>query len=630
MSINGICSGLFAAGYAMANGVDNTTGEGDWRYFGHISKLCLKQPTADAALDLFIKWAMVISPNEDTGQWIDCIQANCKQVNDPSKPTLEKLNGVLKGFAELGGGAHNCDQWGNLKSFSSYLLTLAASLSSVPVNTSPDFSIFNLESATAALMAYTRFIAETAASGSQTGCGDWGAFQACADSALNQNSADSSLNTFISMVAGLGPNEDDGQWNDNIKANCAKVVGASTQKKYEGVMKGFLDLGEGAHNISQWGCLRVFASAMTQMHFNAILMDDRNIEMTDVVSAFGRLSKAYSRCYYTINSGPVSLANDLTSHFKGISSYGGKLIFTHSNVGSDAGVGKRVVAFEPTFTQDITAADPQDTQPGNLHHPCSSQACGRYMAMGIQTSEDDKTASQIQIQDLSRIIFNDPIIDNPAWTIDWPGGINGVALGKESGPDGKYILAGIQGNTLQFYSSASPNMVDTNGNLTAFTRIWGTTAFAESGCGLALITQSDGKMYLVTIDGDDDGTKRNQVCLYLIERDVNKVINGVLSILPPIDLSGFVDSSKPVDELAGSVAALEAFIPGMVILAGVGEKFLNTSFRWGKGLEVTSPDSFRVFGSDRNSIPLSQISSGTFFGFTKDFSVCVWASELPN
>jgi len=626
ITVNGICSGLFVAGYEMANGVDNTTGQGDWRYFGHISKLCLKQPTADAALDLFIKWAMGINPNEDTGQWIDHIQKNCKQVAGAST-TLEKLNGVLKGFAELDGGAHNCDKWGVLKGFSNYLLTLTASMPSIPVKTTPDLSIFNLESATVALMASLKFIAGTAAGGSQTGAGDWSAFESCADSALAENSADASLNTFISMVAGLTPNEDDGQWTDHIQESCKQVAGASTQKKYAGVMKGFVELDEGAHNLSQWSRLRNFASTMLQFHFNVVLMDDRNIEMHDVESAFRRLSKTYSRCYYSINSGPVSLAADATSHFKGISSYGGKLIFTHSNVGIDEGVGKRVVAYEPTFTQDITAGDPQDTQPGNLHHPCSSQACGRYMAMGIQTSEGDLTASQIQIQDLSGIIFNDPIVDNTAWTIDWPGGINGVALGKESGPDGKYILAGIQGNTLRFYSSASPTMVDTNGKLTTFTKIWDTESFAESGCGLALITQSDGTMYLVTIDGDTVGRKMNQVSLYRIERNGNQVINGVTPLLNPIDLSGFVDTSQPVAELAvAGVAAALGSLGAIGTLVSLGALVLDTSFRWGKGLEVTSPDSFRVFGSDRNSIPFSQLN----MGFTKDFSVCVWASELPN
>jgi hypothetical protein len=249
------------------------------------------------------------------------------------------------------------------------------------------------------------------------------------------------------------------------------------------------------------------------------------------------------------------------------------------------------------------------------------------MAMGIQTSEGDLTASQIQIQDLSGIIFNDPIVDNTAWTIDWPGGINGVALGKESGPDGKYILAGIQGNTLRFYSSASPTMVDTNGKLTTFTKIWDTESFAESGCGLALITQSDGTMYLVTIDGDTVGRKMNQVSLYRIERNGNQVINGVTPLLNPIDLSGFVDTSQPVAELAvAGVAAALGSLGALGTLVSLGALVLDTSFRWGKGLEVTSPDSFRVFGSDRNSIPFSQLN----MGFTKDFSVCVWASELPN
>ncbi|WP_437678280.1 hypothetical protein [Sorangium sp. So ce131] len=622
MTINGICSSLFAAAYAMSTTVDNTTGAGDWRYLGHISKLCLKQAMPDDALDLFIRWAVQINPNEDIGQWIDHIQSNCSQVQ--GKTTLEKLNGVLKGFTDLGGGEHNCDQWSVLRDFSSNLSSGTASMPPVPVNTPPDLSIFNLDSATAAIMGYINYVAGTAAGGSQTGAGDWSAFQSCAASGLAQNSADASLDAFLAQVKGLTPNEDAGQWTDQIQAHCAQGAGGTTQQKFNGIMVGLAGLGTGAHNLSQWALLRSFASAIQQLHFNVLMPTDRNIEMNDVESAFRRLSTAYSRCYYSIDTGPVAVIADVASHFKGISSYGGKLIFTHSNVGTEGGVGKRIVAYEPIFAQDIAAADPQDTEPNNLQHPCSSQACGQYMAMGIQTSEGDTTDSQIQIQDLSQIVFNGLIKD--IGSIPWPDGINGVALTKEHGPDGKYILAGIQGNTLQFYSSAGPDMVDASGNLTVFTKVWGTSVFGESGCGLALITQADGKLYLVTIDGDIDGTKMNHVSLYCVERDGNQIINGVSAMLSRIDLSGFVDTSAPVDELMSAVS----LIPGGAVLAHLGAPILNTSFRWGKGLEVTSPDSFRVFGSDRNSIPLSQISSGTFIGWTKDFSVCVWESNLPS
>ena len=97
-------------------------------------------------------------------------------------------------------------------------------------------------------------------------------------------------------------------------------------------------------------------------------------------------------------------------------------------------------------------------------------------------------------------------------------------------------------------------------------------------------------------------------------------------MLSRIDLSKFVDTSDAVTELENALS----FLPPLSILVDIGSAVLNTSFRWGKGLEVTSPDTFRVFGSDRNSIPLSQISRGTFLGWTKDFSVCVWESSSPQ
>lgn len=615
--IDQICTALFTAGFAASTSVDNTTGEGDWRYFGQIAKLSLKQQTARQALDKFIQGALLIQTDEDTGQWIDHIQDSCKKVNDPSLSDSDVLNGVLAGFTNLDEGAHNTGQWSDLKYFAQYLAQLTQLPAALP---QPTETIFGLDAATFAVMAYTNYVASEAASGNHTGSGDWSAFQQCAVTALSQTTTDAALAEFISQVSGLQPNEDDGQWGI-IQAACRGVSDPSktTRQKFNGVVAGYTDLDEGAHNLEQWSSLKGYASALQQLHFNAFVTDDRNIEMNNVEAAFAQLSTTYSRVYYSIDEGPVSLIADATSHFKGISAFGGKLIFTHTNVGTDGGVGKRIVGYEPIFSQDINTANPQDSAPSNLQHPCSSQACGRYMAMGIQTSESDTSDSQIQIQDLNGIPLNEPIVD--IGSIPWPGGINGVGLTKEQGPDGKYILAGIQGNTLRFYVSADSNMVDADQKLTTFTQVFETTAFPESGTGLALITQTDGTIYLVTIDGEPG--EYNYVTLYKLKRDGRQNICGVSDSLKRIDLSHFSDSSEPIGELEGALS----WIPGLSILIGIGDKYLETSFRYGKGLEVTSPDSFRVFGSDRNCIPLSQISRGTFMGWTKDWSVCVWESD---
>lgn len=616
MPIDQICNALFTACFTVSTSVDNTTGEGDWRYFGQVAKLSLAKQKVRDALDMFITGVLTLQPNEDDGQWSH-IQDNCRQVNDPSLSDLNVLAGVLLGFEQLDEGAHNTDEWGDLKGFSQYLAAVAALPATSP---QPTDTIFSLDAATVALMAYTDYVAAEAAGGDQTGSGDWAAFQLCAQAALNQTTADAALTTFISNVCALQPNEDEGQWGIVIAAcQGASAPSTTTRQKYNAVTISYTALAEGAHNLDQWGSLKGYAFAARQLHFNTYAPDNRNIEMNDVETAFAQLSTTYSRVYYSIDQGPVSLLADATSHFKGISAYGGKLIFTHTDVGSDGGVGKRIVGYEPIFCQDINTDNPQNTAPQNLQHPCSSQASGRYMAMGIQTSESDTSNSQIQIQDLNAIPLGGLIAD--IGSIPWPGGINGVGLTKEQGPDGRYILAGIQGNTIRLYVSAGPNMVDPDGQLTAFTQIYQTEAFPESGTGLALITQTDGAIYLVTIDGEPG--EYNHVTLYKVLRDGQGNVNGFSDSLQRIDLSHFYDSSEPIGELEAALV----WIPLLSILIDIGDKYLETSFRYGKGLEVTSPDSFRVFGSDRNCIPLSQISRGTFIGWTKDWSVCVWDSD---
>src|SRR5262249_38364051 len=151
------------------------------------------------------------------------------------------------------------------------------------------------------------------------------------------------------------------------------------------------------------------------------------------------------------------------SHFKGISAYGSRLFFTHTDIGTGGGVGKIPIGPQPDFANAINTGKPFDVSPENLQHPCSSQPCGQFMAMGLQTSGDDLTGSCIQFYDLS------PVVDGKQMrligSLPWPGGINGVALGRESGSDGKYVLAGIQGSNLQIKRSRESRLVDSNGHL---------------------------------------------------------------------------------------------------------------------------------------------------------------------
>jgi hypothetical protein len=350
--------------------------------------------------------------------------------------------------------------------------------------------------------------------------------------------------------------------------------------------------------------------------------DDRNIEMNDVRSVFSKFTGKYKRCSYIIDRGPIAITAMVESHFKGISIYAGRLSLTHTNVGQGGGVGKIPIGPLPDFANAINMGAPQDVSPDNFQHPCSSQACGKYMAMGLQKTADDCTGSRIQFYDLSPV--TGAAGANPdirlMGSLLWDGGINGVALTKEHGTEGKYILAGIQGTNLRIYRSQSSSL-ERDGKLTAFDKLCDTN-FPESGCGLALITQTNGDIYLVTMDGEPKatGTSPNYMSLYKL--DLNSSI-------------GYIDLSKrkdcPVTDVSPAVQIIGIF--GLVILgpiigpimASMAAGMLNSSFRWGKGLEITSPDSFRVFASDRNSFPWDRTPFVSYVDC--DFSVCVWDSD---
>jgi len=351
--------------------------------------------------------------------------------------------------------------------------------------------------------------------------------------------------------------------------------------------------------------------------------DERNIEMKDVQSVFSKFAGKYKRCSYIIDRGPIAITAMAESHFKGISIYAGQLTLTHTNIGQGGGVGKIAIGPQPDFDKTINMGAPQDVSPSNLQHPCSSQACGKYMAMGLQKTADDSNSSQIQFYDLS------PATD-AAWanrdirlmgSLPWDGGINGVALTKEHGTEGKYLLAGIQGTNLRIYRSQSSSL-EQDGKLTAFDKLLDTKTFPESGCGLALVTQTNGDIYLVTMDGEpkETGISPNYISLYKL--DLNSLI-------------GYIDLSTRKDCLVTDVSPAVNIISTVgrailgptigPIMASMADGMLNSSFRWGKGLEITSPGSFRVFASDRNSFPWDR--TPLVSSVDCDFSVCVWDSD---
>jgi hypothetical protein len=85
--------------------------------------------------------------------------------------------------------------------------------------------------------------------------------------------------------------------------------------------------------------------------------------------------------------------------------------------------------------------------------------------------------------------------------------------------------------------------------------------------------------------------------------------------------------------ISDSLTILEAYLknaqpfwgPLLAGLLELGNDVLNSSFRWGKGLSITSATSMEIYATDRNVVPLSHLPNS---GSKKDFSVVVWATPL--
>ena len=358
-------------------------------------------------------------------------------------------------------------------------------------------------------------------------------------------------------------------------------------------------------------------------------MTRANVQLDDVISVFKRIPATPSyRKYYKCGDLPTSLSGTFLSHFKGIATYAGKMIFSHTNLDftptqngkmivADLLPGPGLAATEGTF----------DTLHPGWPHPCSMQACGSFMALGIQASASGPGAdsSEIEILCIGETAVNMP--PRLIGTIERPRiGVNGVGFTRMAGPRGLYLIAAVNGSTLTLYRSRFPELLTDGleGNA-VFDEIFQTESFAESGAGLALLTQADGSIFLLTMNADDDGTN-SKACLYQVTNLEGPSPGPAVNKLDEVSL--------PITDMSDTVSDLQKYMPLIVpvpvlgpalslLLAILGRNVLNSSFRWGKGLRITSPTSMELYASDRNVIPLSHIP---VIGSEKDFSVVVWAT----
>ncbi len=374
------------------------------------------------------------------------------------------------------------------------------------------------------------------------------------------------------------------------------------------------------------------ADALEQVEMEKIV--EANLQLNDVVSVFNNIPTTPSyRKYYKCSALPTSCTGMVQSHFKGIASYGDKMIFSHTNLDITPTLnGQTIVAdFLPGPGLAKTEATFDTLHPG-WPHPCSVQACGSFMALGIQASASSPGSDVSEIQ----ILWIGEAAVNRAFTligtIERPQmGVNGVGFTKMTdSTGGLYLIAAVNGNTLTLYQSQFPELLKDGfqGNA-IFNEIFQTDSFAESGAGLALLTQADGSIFLLTMNADDDGTN-SKACLYQVTNvegpSPSPALNKVGEVnLPVTDLS---DTVSDLEKYMSSILPFPVLGPALNWLFNIlGTKVLNSSFRWGKGLAITSPTTIELYASDRNVIPLSHIPA---IGSEKDFCVVVWASAPPT
>lgn len=340
-----------------------------------------------------------------------------------------------------------------------------------------------------------------------------------------------------------------------------------------------------------------------------------NQEMTNVPAAFASISTSRTRQYYQCGTAPTSIVGLLQSHFKGIGRFGDKLIFTHTNltpVGSPNGA--YLIADRIGSGNQGTVEATCDTMHPGWPHPCACQACGSFMAMGIQAAASGvgSQVSEIQILDLRLTQVNQPA--KVIATIPRPNdGVNGVGMTKEPGRDGRYLVAAINGQNLTIYRSRTSSLI--GGAPPEFDEVCSLATFPDSGAGVALVTQADGQIFMITLNADDSGAN-NTATLYFLD----------LQSSPPWRLKDSLAMTIPgMSDCILELENVASFLPlAGILLRTFVAPVLNSSFRWGKGVAITSPSTLELYASDRNDLSLSSIRG---LNLTKDFGIVIWGSD---
>jgi hypothetical protein len=367
---------------------------------------------------------------------------------------------------------------------------------------------------------------------------------------------------------------------------------------------------EGDNNQARW--------ELKKVDVNAVVTE--NIQMDDVQKSFNAVSPTGSRQYYKSVSAPTNVTGLAQSHFKGISTFSDKFIFSHTNLTIPKSSNGVYLVADKITVSDIGSTElTADTQHQGWQHPCASQACGSFMALGIQeTADNPSNTSEVEIYDIRKTAINQQAVLLGSIKRD-KDGVNGVAITRAT--DGHYLVAANNSNRLTVYRSDTTSLIP----FPTFSVVIDQSDFAESGVGMALITQKNGDVFIIGMDSDDNGDN-NHISLFKLDFNAKKA-NRVATKLMPIPglsdsityLKKYILAIMPVMPVLG--AALE-------VLLKMGDSTLNSSFRWGKGVNITSSTDLEIYATDRNSIPLSDIP---LVGSDKDFSLVTWktVAEFP-
>jgi hypothetical protein len=256
------------------------------------------------------------------------------------------------------------------------------------------------------------------------------------------------------------------------------------------------------------------------------------------------------------------------AHVQGVASYNDYIIMTHNSESESAKTGSLVILNQKSHK----IVDKMNT-PDGYNHPGGIQQIGNYLAVSLESKDENIKDSFIRFYDLRQLSDTQlpTLLEKPSiYRTDKKAGAVGITIYKENGID-KFLVAIHDNGSVDFYKSNGKLLSDPQ---CSFDLIFNCKITGADN--LCLVTDKEEKVYMIGFRSIADDVVGLPVVDYA---DLYLIDTSTMTVNPKASNIHFICNHGPL-------------IPGV-----------GVHFRWGAGIRIISPQKVEVLATQRNFVP---------------------------